>query len=580
MRHHISFAVVGLAVISVLGAAPAAAQRTLDIRRFDSEMMIRRDGSMSVTERIQVHFSGSWNGLLRAIPVEYATDAGANYTLRIDVGGAQDADGNELRVESERSGRDRIFRIWVPGAVDATRDVVFRYRVRNGVRFFDEHDELYWNVTGAESEFPIQQASAKVYLPAEATGIRTTSYTGGYGATGSDATVTHAGNLLEFQTTRPLGFREGLTIVVGWDPGLVHRPSSFDRASGFLYSNFILGVPLLAFVGMLTLWRRSGRDPRLRPIAPQYEPPPGLTPGEVGTLVDASPDMRDVTATIVDLAVRGFLTIEETREEHLFGLLSSQDYAFHLAKPRHEWNALKAHEVELLDALFKNERTSVRSSQLENSFYRDLPGITKHLRASLTSGRHYLRHPDSVRATFVALGVVAGVAVAMGGTAFLTKVLGQEPLSAIAAGLLTAGVVIGFGFVMPARTAEGTRTLETLLGFEEFLSRVESERFERVIKTPEMFEKFLPYAMAFGVENNWSRAFEDIYSTPPNWYRGSTPHGFRCHAFAGNLSRMASTTATAMQKAPRSSSGSSGFGGRSGGGFSGGGFGGGRTGGF
>jgi hypothetical protein len=577
MRHPISFAVVGLAAIGSLAAAPAAGQRTLDIRSFAAEMMVRRDGSMSVTERIQVQFIGSWNGLLRAIPVEYATDAGANYTLRIDVEGAQDADGNELRVESERSGRDRLFRIWVPGAVDATRDVVFRYRVRNGLRFFDEHDELYWNVTGVESEFPIQHASARVYLPAEATGIRTTAHTGGYGATGSDATVRHAGNLLEFQTTRPLGFREGLTIVVGWNPGLVERPSSFDRASGFFYSNFILGVPLLAFVGMLALWRRSGRDPRLRPIAPQYEPPAGLTPGEVGTLVDASPDMRDVTATIVDLAVRGFLTIEETREEHLFGLFSSEDYAFHIAKPRHEWNALKAHEVDLLDALFKNGRDTVRSSQLENSFYKDLPGITKHLRESLTRGGHYLRHPDSVRATFVVLGVFAGVAVAMGGTAVLTKVLGQEPLSAIAAGVLTAAVIIGFGFVMPARTAEGTRTLESLLGFEEFLSRVESERFERVIKTPQMFEKFLPFAMAFGVENNWSRAFEDIYSTPPDWYRGSTAHGFRAHIFAGNLSRMATTTATAMQKAPRSSSRSSGFGG---GGFSGGGFGGGRTGGF
>jgi hypothetical protein len=561
-------------------AAPLAAQRTLEIQRFHSDILVRRNGTLAITETIEVHFTGSWNGLLRSVPVEYDTGYGTNYTLRLELESATDESGGELRIESERAGRSRIFRVWVPGATDATRTVVLRYRVANGLRFFDEHDELYWNVTGDESEFPIASASARVLLPEQASGIRAAAYTGAYGSRESDARITQVANSVEFRTLSPLGFREGLTIVVGWNPGAVTRPSKFDRVKHVLLSNIVLAVPLLAFGVMLTLWRRHGRDPRLRPIAPQYEPPAHLTPAEVGTLVDATPDMRDVTATIVDLAVRGYLTIEETREEQLFGLFSSQDYAFHTRKPRAEWSALKPHERELLEALFRGGRDTVRSSQLENSFYQDLPGITRHLRAALVEDGHYLHHPNTVRGAFAAIGVAAGALVALGGGLLAGRVLGQGGGAAVIAGVLTAAVVIGFGMAMPARTVRGTRTLESLLGFEEFLRRVESDRFERVIKTPELFEKYLPFAMALGVEKNWSTAFDEIYATPPDWYRGASPHGFRCHAFAGNLGRMSTVTAGAMQSAPRSSSSSSGFGGGGGGGFSGGGFGGGGVGGF
>jgi uncharacterized membrane protein len=193
-----------------------------------------------------------------------------------------------------------------------------------------------------------------------------------------------------------------------------------------------------------------------------------------------------------------------------------------------------------------------------------------------------MRDPAHVVVAWVIGGIVAGFLVAIGGAAFIAGVLGQQPLAAMLAGVLTAIVIAGFGVVMPARTARGARVLEEIKGFEEFLRRVEKDRFERVIRTPEMFEKYLPYAMAFGVEGNWARAFDDIYREPPDWYRGSTIHGFRSPLFVSNMTRMATLTGGAMTSAPRSSSSSSGFGGGSfgGGGFSGGGFGGGRAGGF
>jgi uncharacterized membrane protein len=115
-----------------------------------------------------------------------------------------------------------------------------------------------------------------------------------------------------------------------------------------------------------------------------------------------------------------------------------------------------------------------------------------------------------------------------------------------------------------------------VLGFEEFLSRVEADRYDRMIKTPEMFEKYLPFAMALGVEKSWVRAFENIYREPPQWYRGPSGHRFHPRTFVNDLGHMSSRAGAVMASAPRSSGGS-GFGG---GGSSGGGFGGGGGGGF
>jgi uncharacterized membrane protein len=127
---------------------------------------------------------------------------------------------------------------------------------------------------------------------------------------------------------------------------------------------------------------------------------------------------------------------------------------------------------------------------------------------------------------------------------------------------------------MPARTQKGTRALEEALGFEEFLRRVEKDRFDRVVKTPEMFEKYLPFAMALGVEQNWANAFADIYTTPPQWYRGGSFQSFHSRAFVGGLNQMSTRAAAVMASAPRSSGGSGFSGGSSGGGFGGGGGGG------
>jgi uncharacterized membrane protein len=557
----------------LLGAAPVAAQRTLVIQSLDATISVAADGSVAVDETIVPRFTGSWNGIFRTIPVEYRTPQGLNYTLRLTIESVTDEQGRTLKYESSRERHYRKLKIWVPGASDTTRTVKLRYRVANGLRFFDEHDELYWNVTGDEWEVPIESASADVRLPAGVSGVRATAFRGAYGSTEqTDVSITEGG--VHVRTSRGLGMREGLTIVVGWNPGVVHRPTTIEKTTNLISSNLPLAIPPLVLFGMYRLWRARGRDPELAPIATQYEPPAQMTPAELGTLIDGKPDMRDITATIVDLAVRGYLHIAETNDERLFGLLSDKEYRFRLTKDRKEWVPLKQHERDLLQALFGGAADSVTLSDLKNKFYKDLPGLREGLYRRLVSDRFYTGRPDHVRVLYIVGGLVAGGAIGLVSVAILAS-MGMQPAAGIAAGILSALIIAVFGWFMPSRTTRGTRELEKVLGFREFLSRVEADRLDRVVKTPAMFEKFLPYAMALGVEDNWARTFEGIYTQSPAWYSG--PGGatmFHRTSFTRNLGVMSTAAASTMASAPRSSGGSGFSGGSSGGGFGGGGGGG------
>jgi len=555
--------------------------RQLRIQKFDAEITISPDAKVDVAENITFHFQGGpWHGVYRNIPVEFVGPHGLNYSLFIDVKSITDEEGRKLRYESSRERQYRKLKIYIPDPDNTTRTVTINYVVSEALRFFDDHDEFYWNVTGDDWNVPIDAASAHIVLPPEATNIRTNVFTGSFRSKGREAAAEVVGTGVDVTTTAPLAIHEGLTVAIALDKGAVREPTSADNFIFYLRSNWPFALPVPVFFFMFWLWWTRGRDPRLRPIAAQYEPPDKLTPGEVGTLIDNSVDMRDITASIVDLAVRGFLVIEEKQKDQLLGLMHSKDYIFHLKKSRAEWATLKPHEQELLDGFFTgaNAGDSVSLADLHNSFYKNIPGIRDQIFASLVGDGYYARRPDSVRSTYIVFGVVAGFILVWGGS-WIARQSGMTPLAWIVAGILSGAIICGFGWFMPSRTQSGARALEGILGFEDFLNHVESDRFNRMIKTPEMFEKFLPFAMALGVEKNWSKAFQGIYTQPPQWYQGSYGPGFYPNMFVSDLNSMSSLAGTAMASAPRSAQGS-GFSGGGGGGFSGGGFGGGGGGGF
>jgi len=564
-----------LALLAIAFAAPVSA-RQLKIEKFSAEIFIQPDTSLDVNESIDVNFIGAWHGLYRTIPVEYVTPQGFNYSLFVKLVGVTDAAGQPLKVESSRQGHYLKWKIYVDDATDVDRTIHLHYLVRNGLKFFEDHDELYWNVTGDEWDVPVNDASAQILLPAGVTGVRTNVFTGSFGSRARNGEASTSGSIVEVSMDRPLSFHEGLTVAVAFDKGFVKEPGTADLIGQFFESNWPIFLPILIFFLMFWLWSR-GRGPRVGPVAVQYEPPDGLTPAEAGTLVDEQAAMRDITATIVDLAVRGYLVIEEKEKSGVMGLLHSKEYVFHMKIGPNDWTSLKAHERVLLGGIFSNGgQPDVELSSLQNQFYKNLPSIKGGIFDELMERGYFQHRPDYVRGGFITGAIVTGVLLFFMGTAMSQK-MGMAPAPFFVAAILSAGIIAAFGWFMPARTADGAKALAGVLGFEDFLTHVESDHMNRISQTPETFEKFLPFAMALGVEKKWVGAFQNIYSQPPSWYQGNySSGGFYPIMFINSLDNMTAHASSVMASAPRSSGGS-GFGG---GGSSGGGFGGGGGGGF
>lgn len=565
----------------LLGSAVSspAQVRNWHVTDFSDTIAIAPDGSALVSEKITLSFVGEWHGIHRTIPIQYPGPQGTNYTLFLDVLGVTDDSGHKLKYDSSKSGAYRDLKIYIPGATDTTCVVNIDYRVYNGVRFFERagetYDEFYWNVTGNDWPVPIDHAAAFVTLPENASqGLRAQAFTGAYGSKQSDATSEVKGADALFETARPLPMRGGLTIDIYIPPGVLKPPSALTRFYWFVSSNPVLFVPLFTLAVMFSLWYAVGRDPDPGvSVAPQYEPPKGLCPAEAGALIGDTVHPRDITSTIVDLAVRGYIKIEEKVDTFL--VFHHKDYLFHLLKPAGEWGPdLTPHERVMLENIFVTG-SETRLSSLKNRFYTVLPIVRQLIMAALKNKNVYTLDPGSANG----YSLVAAVAIALAVVG--VQVMGWTNL--LSSGLLLiasvlASVVIWWLFArqMTAKTVAGGRTCVAVLGFQEFMNRVDADRIKRM--PPDTFEKFLPYAMALGVEHHWAQAFDGIIKDPPNWY--VSPNGYNTFNplfFSSSMQSMASDMHQVFTSAPRSSSDGSGFsgGGSSGGGFSGGGFGGG-----
>ena len=567
-----------LALLVCVGAAPAKSWRVTD---FQDNIVVERDGSAVVTERITLRFDGEWHGIRRTIPIEYPGPNGTNYELFLKIMSVIDGNGGTLKYDSSTSNGARDLKIYIPDAVDATRTVEIVYRVRNGTRFFKDYDEFYWNVTGNDWPVPIDHAATTVRFPDSAAGsLRAQAFTGVYGSTQRDAVSRVDGAEAEFETSTPLPMRGGLTIDVYIPKDILQEPSALTKFFWFLGGNPVVFLPLVTFAGMFALWWYKGRDPDPgMSVAPMYEPPAGISPAEAGTLLDDTIHPRDITSTMVDLSVRGYIKIEETAEKVL--VFTHKDYVFHLLKPREQWGAdLVPHERVMLENVFA-EGGETRLSSLKNRFYMAVPVIRQDIMAALKKKGIYLLDPESAN------GYSIGAAALILAPFAILQFLGwanflNSAVLVIVCVLLSAAIWWLFARVMTAKTMQGARTRIAVLGFQEFMNRVDAERLK--IMPPTTFEKFLPYAMALGVEHHWAQAFAGIVKDPPQWYvgPGGSYAAFNPIFFSSSMHSMAGDMHQVFVSAPRASSSGSGFGGGGGGGggFSGGGFGGGGGGAF
>ncbi len=579
-----------LLTLSILLTLAATARAEL-IRSFDADLKLDRDGTLHVTEHIAMDFeSASRHGIFRIVPVQYERYR-QQYTVDLAVESVTDGQGNNRTYSVQRQGPDVNVKIGdADRLVTGREDYVLTYRLRRVVNVFTEgsadgrpEPELYWNVTGNEWPYPIRQVTARLTPPdgVPIDKVRAKSFIGVPGSTDpgivdrdGGAVIFSAGNL------RP---GEGLTLVARLPSGSIVLPGWATRL-GWIIKDWWPAVvfPLITFGLLFWRWTTAGRDVGGgQAIAVEWDPPENLSPAEMGTLIDESCDMSDVVSTLVDLAARGYLSIEQLDEKGWF--TSSSDYRFTRQDPPADARPLLPHEERFYDALFKYgavDRRKVMLSDLKGSFHASLGGIRKGIFRALMDRKFFTANPETVRATYTMLGVFVGVAGLV-----LTFVGYQGGFVAWGIGVaLAGGLILAFARAMPAKTLAGSTALREVLGFKRFLMLVEKDRLVAEGKAdPSTFSRLLPYAIVLGVADEWAGKFADLLTAPPDWFVSGRGGPFVPRIFIGDLGRGMGSMGQVFGTRPQSSTnlsssrgGGGGFSGWSGGGgFSGGGFGGG-----
>ncbi|HRY91252.1 MAG TPA: DUF2207 domain-containing protein [Candidatus Gracilibacteria bacterium] len=575
----ILLAIIAVITLGISFGATALAYDDWDIQSFDDSINLQTDGGLTVTETLVIDYSReSHRGPIRSIPIRYKDQYSQNFNLRFNLVSVTDENGKPYKYEVSNDGEYVKIKI---GSADTYINSVVTYKITYNVKraiiAHENKDELYWNVNGTESLVPHKNVSATVTLPSaiQPNQIETICFTGQFGATGKDCTTQVTGNTVTIKATRELAAFEGLTFGIQFPSGIINRPSFFEEATWFLTDNWGYLIPLIAFAYLFYVWYTRGRDPHTgrETIMPLYTPPDKLTPSEVGTIIDESVDMRDITATIVDMAVRGYLKITEKKEKVLF--FNNVDYEFEKLKDFENDATLKQHESQLLKGIFGTASTKKLSS-LKNEFYKALPGIKSNIYQELVKEGYFPSDPEAVRNVYYGIGGFTIFALF-----FFGGVLADINLSILAGIAMAAILFLIFAKHMPAKTKKGAEAKWQILGLEEFIKTAETDRLKFQEKE-NIFEKLLPYAMTLGIAEKWTNAFKDIVKTPPNWYQSSDPgfnSAFNTMYLLHGLNSMSTTAASTFTSSPRSSSSGGWSGGSSfgGGGFSGGGFGGGGT---
>ena len=561
-----------LLLLLLLPLSVVADERILS---FHSDIRVMTNGMIEVTETIEVRAEGNRirRGIYRDFPTEYEDKLGNEYRIAFrPLAVLRNDRGEPYHTQSIRRGVRTYF-----GSADRFIDhgvhtYTFRYAASRMLGFFDEHDELYWNVTGFDWAFPIDAASATVTLEFDAplSGISFEAYTGRFGAQGADYKAhIDSARSVHFRSTRPLSPVNGMTIVVGWPKGFVEEPTRTDRVGWLLKDNRNLLVAVIGFILLLVyfvpVWHKYGRDPEEGVVITRYLPPEDYSPASLRYVRQMYYDDKVMTAAVVNLAVKGYLEIKRRGSKHWLIRKDSD-----LLRPE-----LAAGEHELFVGLFKDGS----KIELDDENHETLGKARSEHRESLQ--RDYKKKYFKTNAW-----VSVPAAFIMLATVLIAFNIGRGATPAVIAMVVVSFITMAFfAFIMRAPTLRGRKLLDEMLGFKDYLEIAEKEELNLrnpPEKTPELFEAFLPFALALGVDQQWSEKFASIFASirnpngeayRPSWYNGRWNNS--------NLSKTTNKLSGSLNSAIGSSvspPGSSSGGG--GGGFSGGGGGGGGGGGW
>lgn len=578
--------------LSVLAVPVRAADEGWRIERLSSRIEIRSDGTLAVLEGLDVDFGKlSRHGIYRDIPFVLDFDATNNREYLITLASVTAAEGRRHEVSESDVGANRRFQIGDPDrTVSGKQTYRIAYTVGGALNPFPDHDELYWNATGP---WPVPITATSVVVQAPAGSIQKVEcFQGPKGSSercGSNTTRDQA----VFRATRALAPDEQLTIVVGLRKGAVAEPRpllvrkprglfEFFELTPFVGSVAFFGVLLVAG-GIGFLWWEIGRDRHsialhtqtpgapeervplfgARPVGVEFEPPDRIRPGQMGLLVDERVDTLDVTATIVDLAVRGYLSIRELPQDGWFGKKDWQ-----LDRLRDPDSNLLEYERIVFAGLFESG-SSQKLSELRNAFYDDLARARRALYADGVERGWFPRNPNSVRVMSRWSGILAAIA----GVGLMLLFGQQSGDGLLGLPVLVGGVLLAMvARAMPRRTAAGREMMRRTLGFAKYIKTAETQQ-QAFAERANIFTAYLPYAVAFKCVDRWARAFQDIdmQKATATWYAGST--AFDPGRFSSSITSLSSSVSTVIASTP-GGSGRSGFSGGSAGGGGGGGGGG------
>jgi uncharacterized membrane protein YgcG len=640
-RSFLSLVVLFFCLCLFTFAAAAFSSQSERILEFNSRMRVQQDGSMTVTEKITVVCARQKikRGIYRDFPTKYKDRYGNTVRVGFEVleilrdGHPEPYHFKDLS-NGKRiyMGRKEVF--LKPGIYTYT----ITYRTDHQLGFFDDFDELYWNVTSNDWAFVIEKVEALVELPPGADIVQSAAYTGRFGEKGQDFTAEYDqyGNII-FTTTRELRPKEGLTIAVAWPKGFVAEPTTKEKLTYMWKDNYSVGPALIGLLALccfyLVGWHLVGKDPPEGTIFPLYSPPKWVSPALARLIMRLGRrDHKLFAVAVVNMAVKGYLTIKE-----------DESGTFTLKKTGSGEAKLSGGEVKIARKLFGNND----KIKLKNSNHEKIGGASKELQKYLMNGANKkyfmlnssyfivglvimfltlasvilsaeqlsfalfmcvwlsiwtagcfmlgLKVINGWRAALGSGGVkVMGSAGALGITLFSLPFFAGEvfglaafssAVSPLAAITLVVMVLINalFYHLLKAPTLMGRKLMDKIEGFKLYLSVAERERLNMLNppeKTPELFEKYLPYALALDVENEWTEQFATVLAASavggryhPGWYSGNS---WRTDGIRGVTSSLGSSFTGAISSsstAPGSSSGSGG-GGSSGGGGGGGGGGG------
>lgn len=574
-----------LILVSLIAPPKANGAGDFIVKELRSDIAIEATGKVFVTERVEVDFSADKHGIFRDIPHAYRDNQGTETYTEISVHKVTNASGQPVPYSTSINNAYLRLQIGDPNrTVTGRQSYLISYTATGILRSFDAYDELYWNATGNAWETTVERATATVSLP----NVAITQAACYEGRSGSTENCSNQQNLYSatFTATRPLAPGEGLTVAVGYTKGAVpilavSKPMNGAQVS-FNAQEFLIPFAVSTLLGLFLVfyvWSRFGRDRRFRrtndpgsgeegmpfaareTVAPEYSSPEGLRPAEIGVLKDETADTMDVTATIVDLAVRGYLSIKEESKKVL--IFNNTDYT--LQRTDKDTQGLLTYETVLLKALFQ-EGSTVKLSDLRNTFYEDLGVVKDELYKEVTNKKLFIGNPATTRVIY---GLLDGLVIVIGTGFLISGIVAKVPvLAGIGAGLCVSGAVgMPVALTMPRRSAYGHELFRRALGYKLFVSGTEKYR-QPYFENQNIFMEVLPYAIVFGVTKKLAKAFEEMGIEPPQpaWYTGS--HAWNAMLFTNALGSFSNSLSSTMASTPGGS-------GSGGGGFSGGGFGGG-----